>query len=170
MAVQQIETERILLIPYDKILINKIQIADYSMFNDMGIIPAEGWPDEDVLDTLPRILINLEKVLSPTGFESWMVIVKEKNEIIGDIGFKGRPDSLGRIDLGYGIVESARKKGYTREAAIGLINWAFKDVQVIEITAKCDVGNIGSINLLSSLNFERKNTEENMIGWSLVRN
>ncbi|PTX06462.1 hypothetical protein C8N37_1153 [Sphingobacterium faecium] len=30
MAVQQIETERILLIPYDKTLINKIQVADYS--------------------------------------------------------------------------------------------------------------------------------------------
>ncbi|MDH6252406.1 ribosomal-protein-alanine N-acetyltransferase [Chryseobacterium sp. H1D6B] len=170
MAVKQIETERILLIPYNKTLINKIQQEDYTIFDDMNLIPAKDWPDEDVLETLPRVLINLEKVSAPTGFESWMIIAKEKNEIIGDIGFKGLPDSEGRIDLGYGIVESARKKGYAREAASALIKWAFKDSKVLEITAKCDIKNTGSINLLTSINFERTNIEENMIGWSLVRN
>ncbi len=91
----------------------------------MNLIPAKDWPDEEVLETLPRILIHLEKVEFPTGFESWMIIVKENKEIISDIGFKGQPDFEGKIDLGYGIVAIARKKGYTREAPAGLVKWAF---------------------------------------------
>lgn len=170
MAVEQIETERILLIPYHRNLIEKIQEEDFSIFDEMNLIPAKDWPDHDVLETLPRILINLGKVINPTGFESYMIIVKEKNEIIGDIGFKGQPDAAGRIDLGYGIVESARKRGYAREACTGLIKWALGNVQVNEITAKCDVENTGSINLLKSLKFERKEIEKNMINWSLMRN
>lgn len=169
-ALEQIETERILLIPYAKTLINKIQQDDLTIFNDNKLTPAKDWPDEDVLETLPRILINLEKVDLPTGFESWMIIIKENREIIGDIGFKGQPDSEGKIDLGYGIVESARKKGYAREAASGLIRWAFMDEKVREITAMCDIENTGSINLLTSLKFERKDIEENMFKWSLIRN
>lgn len=44
------------------------------------------------------------------------------------------------------------------------------DEQVREITAMCDIENTGSISLLTSLKFERKDIEQNMFKWSLIRN
>ncbi|MDR5000979.1 GNAT family N-acetyltransferase [Brevibacillus parabrevis] len=86
---------------------------------------GDGWPDEDAIETLPKIIKNLELVGEPTGFESWMIVKQDGNTIIGDAGFKGRPNDQGEVDIGYGIIGNERKKGFAVEAARGLVHWAF---------------------------------------------
>lgn len=94
------------------------------MLTSLGIIPSEGWPDLETLETLPRIMINLDKVGKPSGFESWMMIERSTHLIIGDVGFKGLPNEAGEIDLGYGVIAKQRKKGFAHEAAAGILKWA----------------------------------------------
>lgn len=133
----------------------------------MGIKPCKGWPDLETLDTLPRILNNLDKVAEPSGFESWMIIETSTNLIIGDIGFKGLPDKNGEIDLGYGIIASERMKGFALEAAAGILKWAFLQKTVKAITANCQVANLGSQKILSLLRFSVVKQEGEMIYWRL---
>ena len=97
-----------------------------------------------------------------------MIIEKETNAIIGDAGFKGRPDWRGDIDLGYGIISSARRRGYATEAAQGLIGWAFKQTGLKRITARFEASNAGSIKVIQALGFNNTGIREGLLHWELL--
>ena len=165
----QIETDRLKLLPFTIQICEEVLSCSTSSLVDLGITPGYGWPDLDSLDTIPRILNNLNKVKSPSGFESWMVLNKSTNTLIGDIGFKGLPNEHGEIDLGYGIINSETQKGYAKEAALGLIRWAFKQPGINTITASCSKENLASQRILTFLNFEKSGEDQEMIYWKLTK-
>ena len=167
LEIDKLTTERLLLIPFTIGICEKLLNNDYSELKSMGLVKGKSWPDSDVLETLPKIIFNLSKVDLPTGFESWMVIKKDTLEIIGDIGFKGFNFEENTIDIGYGIIEEERRKGYAKEAMSELINWAFSNEIVKEITARCLLENTNSINLLTKFNFRKVKMENKMIYWKL---
>jgi ribosomal-protein-alanine N-acetyltransferase len=164
-----LQTERLTLIPYTLLLCQQIVDNDFSGIQELNLQKGISWPDEDVLESLPRILINLQKVEAPTGFESWMIVKKETREIIGDIGFKGLQEDSKEIDLGYGIIKEERLKGYTFEAASTLISWAFSSNHINHITASCNLNNVSSIKLLTKLNFKLLKEEKEMAIWTLPK-
>jgi ribosomal-protein-alanine N-acetyltransferase len=164
-----IQTNRLKLLPFTVQICEETLSGEISCLTDLGIAPAKDWPDLETLDTLPRILTNLNKVPSPSGFESWMIIHKSTNVLIGDIGFKGTPNEYGQIDLGYGIVQSETQKGYAKEAALGLIEWAFMQAEVKMITASCSKENFASQKILVFLNFKKVEERDEMIYWELLK-
>ncbi|WP_298115365.1 GNAT family N-acetyltransferase [Flavobacterium sp.] len=168
LEIDNLITERLLLIPYTIDICKNILNNDYKDLENLNLKRGKSWPDADVLDTLPRIIINLNKVESPTGFESWMIIKKETLEIIGDLGFKGFNYKEENIDLGYGIIIEERRKGYAVESVKKIIEWAFSNEIIKEITANCLTENSSSINLLNKFNFEQVRTENDTIYWNLI--
>ena len=96
-----------------------------------------------------------------------MIVLKNEMTIIGDIGFKGEPNHLGTVDIGYGIIDSQRKNGYASEATRVLIKWAFSNSEVALITAKCLLENIDSSKILTKLNFSEVGRDNEMIHWEL---
>jgi [ribosomal protein S5]-alanine N-acetyltransferase len=169
MSVEQIITERLFLIPFTKRITTFILDGYYEELINMGFSLGEGWPDEDAIETIPKILRNLELVKEPKGFESWMIVKKDRMTIIGDTGFKGKPNPKGEIDIGYGIIEQERKKGYGIEAAQGLVGWAFSKTEVKTITAKCLINNTDSARVLEKIKFKEISRDDEMIHWSLKK-
>jgi [ribosomal protein S5]-alanine N-acetyltransferase len=167
LQINKLSTDRLMLIPYTIEICKNIMNDNFEELLEMGLKKGKSWPDNDVLDTLPKIIHNLSKVEAPTGFESWMIIKKDSLEIIGDIGFKGYNYQYENIDIGYGIIKEKRKKGFAEEAATELIKWAFSTKIVKEITAKCLRDNNSSMNLLRKLNFIEIKKEQEMVYWSL---
>lgn len=167
LAIDKLVTQRLILIPFTIQLCKNLLNDDYSDLEILNLKKGKSWPDNDVMETLPRIINNLSKVESPTGFESWMIIKKETLEIIGDLGFKGYNHDKKNIDIGYGIIKEERKKGYAEEAVKEIINWAFATEIVTEITANCLAQNTNSINLLTKVNFIELKTENGMKYWLL---
>lgn len=167
LQIDKLTTERLILIPYTIQICENIINKNFSNLFDMGLKRGKSWPDNDVIETLPKIINNLSQVESPTGFESWMIIKKETLEIIGDLGFKGYNHEEENIDIGYGIIEEERRNGYAEEATKELIKWAFSTGLIKEITAKCLIENTGSINLIKKLNFIEVKRDHEMIYWTL---
>ena len=167
--ITKLETGRLILIPFTIQICQDILNEDYSRLLSLGLCKGKSWPDNDVLETLPRIINNLSRVEAPTGFESWMIIKKETSEIIGDLGFKGFNAEHENIDIGYGIIQEERRNGYSEEATRVLINWAFSSDVIREITASCLINNISSINLLTKLNFKETKSDGEMIYWTFSR-
>jgi [ribosomal protein S5]-alanine N-acetyltransferase len=167
LKINKLVTERLTLIPYTTEICKNILNSNFEDLFKLGLQKGKSWPDEDVIETLPKIIINLSKVASPTGFESWMIVKKDSSEIIGDIGFKGFNYKQENADIGYGIIKEERRKGFAEEAATALIKWAFSKKIVKEITANCLIDNVGSINLLRKLNFVETKEDEEMVYWSL---
>jgi ribosomal-protein-alanine N-acetyltransferase len=169
MQVKKIVTERLYLVPLTLCICREVLNNDFTSLRNIDINPGEGWPDEDMLETLPRIIDKLNLVTAPSGFESWIIIEKETKMVIGDTGFKGLPDLNGAADIGYGIIAGARRKGYAIEAVNGLIDWAFQQPELSLITASCELTNIRSAKVLKGLGFSFKGTNEEMFHWELPR-
>lgn len=169
MNIEKLETERLLLIPFTKQLCHLVNDKNFIELKNKGLNAGEGYPDQETLDTIPKIIANIESSNGPTGFESWVIISKKEMKIIGDIGFKGIPNHAGEIDLGYGIIASERRKGYAFEAAKSLTTWAFSNMEVKKITAKCLIENEGSFKTLEKLDFENTSKDEQFLHWILEK-
>ena len=159
--------DRLILLPFTTEICEEILNKNFDKIEKIGLKKGKNWPDFEMLDTLPKIIQNLSKVASPSGFESWMIIKKTTNEIIGDIGFKGFDEQNNCCDIGYGIIEAERRNGYAEEASKHLINWVLNVNSSINITASTLNGNTASINLLHKLNFIAIKKDENYIYWKL---
>ncbi len=167
LQIDRLITERLILIPFTLQICKNFIKDDFSDLSKMGLRKGKSWPDDDVIETLPKIINNLSAVELPTGFESLMIIKNDSLEVIGDIGFKGFNTEKESVDIGYGIIKEERRKGYAEEAAIELIKWTFSNDIVKEITARCLPDNLSSINLLKKLNFTEMDTVDEMLHWSL---
>lgn len=166
---QPIHTDRLKLIPFTLEIANALLAGDTSILSKTGLTPTPFWPDQEALDTLPKIIRNLELVQEPTGFESWMVVRKADKAVIGDAGFKGLPNADGEVDIGYAIIEQEQKKGLGLEVAKGLADWAVKQPAVKAITAKCLIDNTASARILSRLNMQETFRDASMIYWRLEK-
>jgi RimJ/RimL family protein N-acetyltransferase len=70
---------------------------------------------------------------------------------VGGIGFKGRPEG-GSVEVGYGLVPSARGHGYAAEAVVALVTVA-ADHGLIRVVAETTLDNIASQRTLSRAGF-----------------
>ncbi len=48
---------------------------------------------------------------------SWMVVRKSDDLVIGNLGFNGKPDENGVVEIGYGFLKDYCNNGYATEAA-----------------------------------------------------
>lgn len=95
----------------------------------------------------------------------WIALLKSDGNVIGDMGFKGKPDESGSVEIGYGLLEEYWNKGYATEAVGALIEWAWKQSGVRKIKAETLVDNQGSIRVLEKLDMKVVIMSEEMIYW-----
>lgn len=127
------------------------------------------WPAEDTKDVAPIYLSGLEEDPQLFGWGMWVAILEEENVVIGDLGFKGKPNEEGIVEIGYGMIEPYRNKGYATESAQLLIDWAFSQSAVKKVIAECLLDNAPSIRVLEKLNMKRTRIEDNLQKWELVK-
>jgi [ribosomal protein S5]-alanine N-acetyltransferase len=167
MKIQPIHTERLVLIPFTLEAARALYAGDKAVLAYLGLQATPYWPDQESMDTLPRIIKRLEEVKEPTGFESWMIVLKRNNTVIGDAGFKGPPTTEGVVDIGYSIIEQEHQRGYGLETARALVGWAFLQPSVKAVTASCLLENAASIRILEKLGMEELVRDDEVIYWRL---
>ena len=167
MPVPPIHTQRLILIPYTLEVARAIRAGNTGILAEIGLQPTRIWPDQESMDTLPRVIKRLEQLPEPTGFESWMIVLKRNATVIGDAGFKGAPNKEGVVDIGYSIIEQEQQRGYGLETARALVAWAFRQPQVKCVTANCLLENAASIRLLEKLGMQEVVRDDEMIYWKL---
>lgn len=145
-----LQTQRLIIIPCNNESLSTYTTKDYAIGRH-----------------IKNYLMELAEDSSLLGWGVWLVINKEKNKIIGDIGFKGKPDKENTVEVGYGIIPSAQKKGFATEAVNEIINWAFSTGKVKRIIAECLIDNLASAKVLEKLHFDKFATKEDMYLWQL---
>lgn len=130
-----LETERLLLLPCT------LERFEQAM--------EEGYPAGDHVTSY---IAALRKHPGLLGWGVWLVRHKETGELVGDIGYKGSPDLIGAVDIGYGFLPQHRGKGYATEAAKALVDWAFRN-GAGRVTAETLPDNHASISVLKKSGF-----------------
>ncbi|MBE1557179.1 GNAT family N-acetyltransferase [Sporosarcina limicola] len=147
----EIETKRLKLIACNPEFVSKISPREYEIGNH-----------------IKEYLGELKNDSSIQGWGIWFVVNKNNNNIIGDIGFKGKPIN-NMVEIGYGITPSSQKSGYATEAVKAIIDWAFSFNQVEKIIAECLDDNIPSIKVLEKMKMKRVEQNNNMLKWELIK-
>lgn len=82
----------------------------------------------------------------------WMIESKDGTHI-GEFCFKGIDES-GSVEIGYGVADGHRGKGYATEAVTAAVAWALEQNGVRLVTAEVDGENIASQRVLEKAGFK----------------
>lgn len=123
-----------------------------------GEVP-ESWPPE--LYDADAVRWTRERLASHPEDGAWSLyyILEEGSgfdlgrRLAGIAGYKGAPDENGIVEIGYGIVTEARRRGYASEAVRGLVGQAFAADRVRTVIAHTFPDLAPSIGVLLSTGF-----------------
>lgn len=164
-----VETENLLIKPLTRNFMTAILENKKTDLEDEGYEITSEWLELETYNYLDIIRSFLPENYKPDGFYTWAVIEKASKKMIGDIGFKGAPNQIGIIDVGYSIVPQFRGKGYATEALKAIVAWAFTLENVKRISADCAETNAPSICVLKNAGFRDMFTEDGQIFWELKK-
>jgi len=111
-----------------------------------GLRAGDGWPHADTPDALAGAAADPDPQAG-----TWLVVVDGR--IVGDCGWRGRPDEDGVVELGYGLAPPSRGRGLGTEAVAVLAAWTEVQPDVRLVAAQVLVGNEPSLRLLARLGF-----------------
>ncbi|MGC4950230.1 GNAT family N-acetyltransferase [Streptomyces sp. DT224] len=110
---------------------------------------APGYPSPGERGAASRFLTTCADTGDPTPFCSYEIRLRADGVVIGGIGFHGAPDERGGVTIGYGLVESARGRGYASEALRALLRFA-RGQGVARVRGDADTGNIPSQRVMAA--------------------
>lgn len=98
---------------------------------------------------------HLRGLLDPTPanavFTAYYILADDRP--VGTCGFKGPPDSDGRVDVGYSVVASEQRRGHAAAALRALLALAFADGRVFRVVAETIPSLIASQRTAESCGF-----------------
>ncbi len=128
-------------------------------------VPAE-WPLE-LADLLPAYSAELRADAELEGWGPWLMVAKDEETLVGDLGFTGRPDAEGAVEIGYSVLPPWRRRGYATEAVRELLTWVLERPGVTHVVAGCEPGNGGSIGVLEKVGMKLVGESESILSWEL---
>lgn len=166
MGEASIRTERLTLRPLSVAAAQALPGDRISAAMHIGARLANDWPQPDLLDVLP-----MQRTSSSTGepYGVWVIIARASRMVIGDVGFLGRPDADGMIEIGYSVTPGYRGRGIATEAVRALASWSLNQPSVVTILAHCEPENGPSIAVLRRVGFARDGVENAQLRWRLTR-
>ncbi len=84
-------------------------------------------------------------------YAPWMIELKEGTHV-GELCFMG-PPSEGAVEIGYGISEEYRNRGYASEAVKAVSAWALDRPEIAAVEAETDPENRASQKVLAKAGF-----------------
>ena len=166
-----LETERLIIMPLSPEELSIYLQADGKLEMILGLSNTGRVVSPEVRSmveqfTIPKMMQAVKEEWLFTTF--WIAVEKRSKTIVAELGFKGAPNSLGFIEIGYGTMPTQRNKGYMTEAVSAIIAWARSQEQVKGVLAETNETNLGSIRVVEKNNFRRYGRKDKMILWKIA--
>ncbi len=162
-----IKSNRLVLYPLNpgqlKELIENLNILEEELSIKYKGEPIEGIFKGIVIKQLEKCYKDIENYFWNSF---WLLILKNDRVVVGSIGFKGKPNSTGEVEIGYGLAKEFEHNGYMTEGVKEICKWALEQDNISSITAETDFDNFPSQRILQRCGFE-KIKEKDIIKWKL---
>jgi ribosomal-protein-alanine N-acetyltransferase len=167
-----VETVRLIIMPLNHSQLLQYKSNDGSLDAALNLRPSSRIISDDLEEALELTIIPNVAAPGKNHFFStlWTIISKEENIVVGDLCFMGEPNATGKIEIGYGIYEDFRKRGFMTEAVGGMIKWAEKQPNVRSIIASTKKDNIASYSVLLNNDFLLICETDTLFNWELDLN
>lgn len=147
-----------------RLIIREIEMTDVDDFFEMDSDPEV---HKYILQTpvtskdeIIEVIKMLRQQYKDNGIARWAVVDKVSGEMLGWCGIKYFTDKLNGhqnfYEHGYRFKQKHWGKGYATESSKAVLDWAFANLNTDTIYAITDLGNEGSIHVLTKLGFELK--------------
>jgi len=145
-------TSRLILLPAAPEQIRAIIAGDYAQASKLiGADVPIGWPHEsEAIEGLPWHLSALERDPHQRLWRIRFIVETAKNALIGSVNLKG-PPTQEDVEVGWGIVVNARRRGYATEASRAVIDWVFETETACRVTATVPESNEASQRVARNL-------------------
>ena len=142
------------IIRTDRLILREMNEGDfdalYAVLADSDIMQHYPYTfdGQHVRDWIERNMNRYRK----DGFGLWAVCLKENDELIGDCGLTLQ-NIHGEIlpEIGYHIRRDCQRKGYAKEAAKAVRDWAFRNTGHPTLYSYCKYTNMPSIRTAESI-------------------
>ncbi len=147
-----IETARLRLVPVTQAHVAALCRSRAALAALLGATVPDDWPVGAPDATVCPDALNFLTAQTEAG--NWPVyfyLHRQDNRLVGDGGFKGRPDARGAVEIGYALVPAYRGQGLATEAAEAILAWAFAHPRLKAVTAETLPGGQASMRVLGKL-------------------
>jgi [ribosomal protein S5]-alanine N-acetyltransferase len=165
-----IETERLLLValvPEDIEALITGDLERVSLLTGFTFLPEDPKLGTD-------LSWHLRALQADSNQRSWrirVIVERCSNTVVGSINVKGPPNADGDVEIGWGLIENARRKGYATEASAAVLNWVVQQPGVSSISATIPDDNRPSQRLAARLGLIRTGeNRRNLPLWKCDRN
>jgi RimJ/RimL family protein N-acetyltransferase len=128
-----------------------------------------GYPTDGDVIAARRFLGTCASTGDPQPFGNYEIRRREDGQAIGGVGFHGPPDETGSVTIGYGLIPSARGKGYASEALRRLLLLA-RARGVTRVKGDTDHDNIASQHVMTAAGMQPAGEDERVrcfeIAWT----
>lgn len=135
-----------------------------ALAEELGAILPDEWPNEEFRPVLPLLIQEWEVTGGSDGW-TWMILSREPDIAVGTLGTKGGPDPSGAVEIGYGLIPSARGRGWMTEAVRAMLE-ELREVGVRRVTAETEPENTPSHRVLERCGFAREADAGGMWRWA----
>ena len=162
-----IETPRLILKPLTYEQLFKYLKNDNSLEAELNLNNTERSISPALKDALEEAILPdvSDKNKNYLYSTLWAVILRSENKMVGDLSFKGEPNEIGDIEIGYGTYDAFTNNGYMTEAVAGILKWAAAQPGIKQVIAASEKANIASSRILEKNNFVRMFESETMYIW-----
>jgi RimJ/RimL family protein N-acetyltransferase len=101
----------------------------------------------------PGVLARIRRIRTGYPEGQWMMVAD--GEAVGLCGIKARPSTQGDVEIGYGVAESRRRRGYATAAVGAIIENAHRLPGIRTIVACTALENFASQHVLERNGFKR---------------
>jgi [ribosomal protein S5]-alanine N-acetyltransferase len=159
-------TKRLTILPLSVAQLELLLTDRELLHAQLELEPPKIMFDENTQEAMKWLLEQSHK--NPTQYlwtTSWQIIANDINAIVGSACFKGAPDKCGEVEIGYGIDEQYRCKGYMTEAAAAMCQWALKQNGVASVIAETEHFNTASQQVLTHCGMKPYKTSPYGVFW-----
>jgi RimJ/RimL family protein N-acetyltransferase len=156
-----IKSERLDLIPIAPVVLRALLAGNPGEAGDLlGITAPADWD-------IPQYVMEmrLRQLKENPWLQPWLlraISLRERGLLVGHIGFHTEPGakylaelSPGGVELGFGVLESWRRRGIAAEASEALMRWAREVHQVQRFVVSISPDNLPSLGLAAKLGFRK---------------
>ncbi|PLX17598.1 MAG: GNAT family N-acetyltransferase [Marinilabiliales bacterium] len=145
----------------DRLVLRTISIHDTEAIlkyrSDDNANKYQGWiPNsiEDVFEFINKRVVP--EINQPNTWHQLVIIQKDSNEIIGDIGIHFMDQEGLQVEVGFTLDKNHQGKGYATESIQKVIGYLFNILNKHRVVASVDPRNKKSIRLLERLGFRKE--------------
>lgn len=167
-----IQSPRLNLISATTLLIEKDIEGRTALTAALGVEVPASWPPDLYGPRAMQFTLTEMGDCIEHGWSFWYLVTREEPiELAGICGFKGWPDELGSVEIGYSILSIYQRRGFATEAVQRLTGWAFSHHNVQEVCAETLPHLTQSIRVLEKNGFQYSGpgSEKGVIRYAIKR-